>query len=519
MRILLRKAFSKPRGPSSLLSTPPTRIKNSRADPARRPKQKPAVVPGNHRRKSNRDQSPDRIGLLSALSRVGASALSGITDAGRLNRDSVTDCARDTDHLGLNDLAWNALGLGDHLGFANLTAGCVRNLAGPDFLSHGAGRVGNLLGDRFAGPRAGRVRNLLGNRFTSPRAGRVRNLLGDRFAGPRAGRVGNLFRDGLLFVTDTGVRNLFHNGFRNLAADGVRLLAMTNFLFHAGAGNRSHFRPRNPSFAADRPAGLFAHSSAATGFVNTAAAASVPFPCSWIAHAFLNDWTRNLFCFCDPFTRAVRNFFGFADGFAHRIADIAVAGLRFGAICRAADFAVFCFADRFADRAADIAVAGLKMGLANGAANVFVTGLEAGLPNRAANVFIAGLETRLPHGAADVFVTSLVDRFVDGVAFVAIAGFLNVPRAGDRNLFRAGVIDRAAAVDRPLLVDGFADGFVPRSAPAFRRAVIATWIACGSRTTLVTGRPAIRGFDFGVRSECQQARDDDPGCVSHLSVP
>ena len=75
---------------------------------------------------------------------------------------------RDANDLGLDDLTRHAACLRDHLRLTNLTAGRVRNLAVPDFLSHRAGRVRNLLGDRFAGPRAGRVRNFLGNGFAGP---------------------------------------------------------------------------------------------------------------------------------------------------------------------------------------------------------------------------------------------------------------------------------------------------------------------------------------------------------------
>ena len=175
-----------------------------------------------------------------------------------LNWNSAADRARNAANLGFRDLAGNAGCLRHHACLANLTAGGVRNLTGPNFLGHRAGGVRNLLGDCFAGPRAGRVRNLLGNRFAGPRAGRVRNLLGDRFAGPRAGGVRNLLGDALLFVANTGVRNLLHTGDWNSTADRVRLLAVTDFLNHTGAADRSHFRSRNPATAADRTVGLAA---------------------------------------------------------------------------------------------------------------------------------------------------------------------------------------------------------------------------------------------------------------------
>ena len=379
------------------------------------------------------------------------------------------------------------MGLRYHLRFADLTAGGVGNLAGPNFLSHGAGGV--------------------------------RNSFGHRFAGPRAGRVGDLFRDRVLFVADAGVRNLLNNGFRNLATDSVRLLTVTNFLLHAGAGDGPHFRSRNPAFAADRSAGLFANGAAATRFVNAAATAGVPFPRPGITDTLLNDRARNRFRFRDPFTGADGNFFGFADRLADRVADIAVASLHFRAIRGAADFSIFRFTDGLADRAADVAVARLEARFTDRAADIFVTGLDAGLADRAADIFIAGLETGFLNRAANVFVAGLVAGFADGVAFVAIARFVNRPSAADGNLFRTGIVNCSATIDGALLVNRFANCLVAGSAASFRGLEISTRVARGGRTTLVTGRPAIRGFDFCVGSECQHARDDDPDCVSHLSVP
>ena len=124
------------------------------------------------------------------------------------------------------NLTWNTTGLGHHASLTNLTAGRVRNLASADFLSH--------------------------------RAGRVRNLLGDRLTGPRAGRVRNLFRDALLLVADAGVWDLLDAGDGNTTADRVRLLAVTNFLHHACAADRSHLGAGHPAFATDRAGRLAA---------------------------------------------------------------------------------------------------------------------------------------------------------------------------------------------------------------------------------------------------------------------
>ena len=171
--------------------------------------------------------------------------------AAGLHRNSTANRARNTDDFRLLNLTWHTTGLGHHASLTNLTAGRVRNLASADFLSHRAGRVRNLLGDRLTGPRAGRVRNLFRDRLAGPRTGCVRNLLGDRLTGPRAGRVRNLFRDALLLVADAGVWDLLDAGDGNTTADRVRLLAVTNFLHHACAADRSHLGAGHPAFATD----------------------------------------------------------------------------------------------------------------------------------------------------------------------------------------------------------------------------------------------------------------------------
>ncbi len=378
-----------------------------------------------------------------------------------------------------------------HLGFTDLAAGRVRNSAGANFLSHRTGCVRNLLGNRFAGPRAGCVRNLLGNRFAGPRAGRVRNLLGNRFAGPRAGRIRNLLIDRVLFVTNTVIRNLLHAGFRNLAANRVGLLAVTDFLLHAGAGDCSHFRARNPVFAANRSAGLFANRSAAAGLVAATAMAGIPFPRSGVADTLLDNGAGNLLRFRDPVAGAVGHLFGFANGLADGVADVTVAGLGFGPVGCAANVAILGLTNRLAHRAADVAVASIDHGFANGAADVTVAGLEARLANRAADVAVAGLNARLFHRAANIAIAGLIDRLANRVAFVAIVRFVNGPRARNRYLFTALIVDCSAAVDCSLLIDSFANCLIAGPAAAFCGAIVAAGCARGSGTTLVTGRPAI----------------------------
>ena len=186
----------------------------------------------------------------------GSGTLTGIANTSGLNGHLTAHSAGDANDLGLHDLTRHTMRLCDHLRFTNLAAGRVRNLAGANLLRHRASDVGNLLCDGFAGPRAGRIRNLLRDGFAGPRAGRVRNFLRDCFTGPRASRVRDSLRDALLFVADTGVRNLFHDALGNLTTDRIGLLAVTNFLFHASTGDRSHFRPRHPTLAANRASRL-----------------------------------------------------------------------------------------------------------------------------------------------------------------------------------------------------------------------------------------------------------------------
>ena len=278
-----------------------------------------------------------------------------------------------------------------------------------------------------------------------------------------------------MFVTNTVIGNLFHDGFRNLAADGIGLLTVTNFLLHSGTSDGSHFSAWDPTLTADRPAGLLADRVAASGFVHALAAARIPFPRAGFGDTFLHDRTRNLLGFCHPFASAIRDFFRFAHGLADRVTDIAIAGLRFGAVRRAADFTVFGLTDRLLDGAANVTVAGLKVRFPNCAADVFIACLDAWFADRAGNFFIAGLEAGLPYSALHVFIAGLVDWFVDRVALVAVTGFLNVPRAGDRNLFRAGIVNGPASIDGPLFENGFLHGFIPRSATLGCTVVSAGW--------------------------------------------
>ena len=191
--------------------------------------------------------------------------------------------------------------------------------------------------------------------------------------------------------------------------------------------------------------------------------------------------------FRHPITRADFDLPGFSDWLADRIADIAITGFGFRLVGGAADFAALGFIDRLANRAADIAV----------------TRLEAGLADRPANIAIARL------------VTGLADR----VALIAIAGVVNIACAGYGNLLAALFVDGAAAVDRLLLIHGFAHRLVASTAAALGRTVVAIGSAGVGGAASCAGRSAVEGFDSGVAAERQQTRCDDyPGCVSHRSV-
>ena len=293
---------------------------------------------------------------------------------------------------------------------------------------------------------------------------------------------------------------------------------MTNFLLHSGASDRSHFGAWAPFLAANRTASLLANRAAATGLVAATAAARIPFPGTGVADAFLNDWTWNLLRFRHPFAGAERNLLGFTNRLANGVTNVAIAGLGFGTISGAANVAILRFADWLADRAADIAVASLEAGLTNRAADIAIAGLEAWFTNRAADIAIAGLDAWLTNRAADVAIAGLVNRLANGVAFIAVAGFVDVTRTGHGDLFRALFVNGAAAVNGSLFINRFTNGFVTGTTATLRGTVVAARRTRRRRTALVTGSPAIRGFDSCVHCECQHTREDDPGCVSHRSV-
>ena len=312
-----------------------------------------------------------------------------------------------------------------------------------------------------------------------------------------------------MFVANAGVRNLLHAGDWHAAADRIRLLAVTNFLHHASAADRSHLGARHPAAAADGASRLAAAGAGGR-------AAGVAGRCTgWLS----TDGSGNLLGLGDPVTRADFDLLGLGHWLAGRVADIAVTGFGFGLISRAADFAALGLIDRFADRAADIAVAGLIAGLANRAADIAIAGLIAGLADRAADIAIAGLEAGLANRAADIAIAGLIAGLADRVALVAIAGLIDVAIAGYGNLLAALFVNGAAAIDRLLFVDSFSHGLIAGSAAALGRQEVAARSTGVGGTASCAGRSAIEGFDSRVATESQQTRcDDNPSCMSHRSV-
>jgi hypothetical protein len=263
----------------------------------------------------------------------------------------------------------------------------------------------------------------------------------------------------LLFVADAGVRNLLDAGHWHAATNRVRLLTVTDFLNHASAANIACFNSWNPASAADSAEGLASATSGGAGAG------------TWSGTAWI---TRNLLRFGDPITSANLNLLRFGHRLADGVADVLVAGFRFGAVAGAADFAALGFVNWFADRAADIAVASLEARLTNRAADVAVTGLVARFTNGTADIAVARLEARLANGAADISVARLIARLADRVAFVAVAGLVDVARAAHGNLLAALFIDGATAIVSLRFPDGLTNRLVTCSAASLSSTIRAT---------------------------------------------
>jgi hypothetical protein len=65
-----------------------------------------------------------------------ATTHAGVVVAAGLDWHLSADRPWDTDDLGFDNLTWDAFRLGNHAGFANLTAGRVRNSSCANFLLH-----------------------------------------------------------------------------------------------------------------------------------------------------------------------------------------------------------------------------------------------------------------------------------------------------------------------------------------------------------------------------------------------
>ena len=291
-----------------------------------------------------------------------------------------------------------------------------------------------------------------------------------------------------MFVADAGVRNLLDAGHGDAAADGVRLLTMTGFLNHPGAADVSGFNSWDPTSAANRAEGLAATTAGGAGTGTWSGTGHL-----WIA--------RNLLGLGHPVASANLNLLGFGHRLADGVADVFVAGFRFCTVGGAADFAALGFVDRLADRAADVAIAGLEARLTDGATDFAVASLVARFANGAADIAVAGLEARFTNGAADIAVASLVARLADRIAFVSVAGFVDIARASHGNLFAALFVHSTTAVIGLRFPNGFANGFVTRSA-ALLGGAVGTSRSTGVRwAALRASGTAVKGFCLCVPGE------------------
>jgi len=450
----------------------------------------------------------------------GGRASWGLRAAG-LHRHLLADGPRHAAGLRFHHLPGHTAGLRHHLRDADLAAGGVRNFAGPDFRGHRAGGVRHLLGNALFGPGAGRIRHLLRDALFGPGAGCVGDPLRHGFTRHRAGGVRHALGDAFFRPGAGRVRHAFRGLARNLTADRVWNLAVTNFLFVAGTADGFHTGLRDPDFlAADGRRALFADHAAATGLVDRAATAAAEFPCARIADAFLHHRAGNRFGDSLPVARTDGNLLCFGDRSADGVADVFVAGLRFGPPCGAADFAITRLVAGLADGAADVAVARLIAGLADSAADIAVAGLVTGLLDLAADLAIARLVAGLAHRAGDIAVARLIAGLADGVAFIAPAGVVHGLRTADRNLFADAVHHRAAGGVGFRIPHDFCDGLIGRSAAGRRGAIIARRNAGLRRTAFVAGGSTITGLGRRAAGEREYAREDDhPGCVFHRTVP
>lgn len=221
---------------------------------------------------------------------------------------------------------------------------------------------------------------------------------------------------------------------------------MLNFLNISCAANFLLDNFRAPYFFAACSAwALCFYFSAAAWFVNAAACARIVFPCAWIANAFFNNWTRNMFCYSFPFATANINIFGFCNWFANGVTVVTVASLSFSFVCCAAYIPVAGFVYWFANGVAAFTVASFVNRLACGVAAFTVAGFVYRFAGGVCAISVAGFVNRLACGVCAISVTGFVNWFAYRVTFIAVACFRYVFVALYGDFFANSIIYSFAA--------------------------------------------------------------------------
>lgn len=425
----------------------------------------------------------------------------------RIAAGVVADRHPSADHMGNatgflhHDRPWHTLGHGLPLPVPHGLAGGVGDTTGPDFTHHLAGGVRDGLLNGLTLPVAHSVRNPLGDAAFHKVAGGVRDFAASSFLDHRADGVRDATGAGLRNHRASGVRNPLGDGVGNPGADRVRDLFGSHAGFVPHAADRLHFHFRAPDFAADGVTlAPIPHQSTARG---AGVAVATRFAGALVSAPFLRAAVRgtlsaaasgNAFPNRLPVTPTDRDHLGFNDGFANRVADIPVAGVRFDTILSAADFAV----------------AGLVNWLIGGLADRFVTGFGDRTIHRVAMLAVAGFVNRLADSAGFGPVTGAVHGPTDRAEFCLVAGFVNRPtdcvfllpvagfvhNAGARNphLLGAGVVHSHRAAVLFGLPDHFLHGFELGAAAAFGHAESAPGSTGFCRTAVKTVRAAVGGL-------------------------
>jgi hypothetical protein len=218
---------------------------------------------------------------------------------------------------------------------------------------------------------------------------------------------------------------------------------MADFRDHSSAGDGLVDHLRNPFAAAHRTTGALHSNLAHHAWITR------------IGHTLLNDWSGDAAGFCNPFTTTFLNGTAFGHWLADRVADVLVAGLRFGFPRGRADVFVAGLVDRLADVVADCSVTCLVNWLAYGVALVAVARLVNRFADAACHIPIAGLVDGLADRIAAGLVAGLIDRSADSVTFITEAGLVDILHAGDGHGLGALIVNRLGAGILFLLPDHF----------------------------------------------------------------